>query len=84
MLAGGDMLAGRRKLPAARALPAPVIERGALVFRPFALPAGFDLRDHDARVELFGRAFVTSVTRSRADYGIAKSWVVAQFGAPAR
>src|SRR5690606_11225630 len=40
-----------RKLPAAKSIPAPVIERGKLAFRAYPLPAGFDFRDHDARVE---------------------------------
>lgn len=53
-----------------------------LVFRPFALPAAFDLRDHDARVEAFGRAFVTSVTSSLDDYRVAVRWVVERFGEP--
>ena len=70
----------RRKLPAAKAIPAPVVEGGALAFRSFALPPGFDFRDHDARVEAFGRAFVTAVTRSPADYRVAQAWVRDKFG----
>jgi hypothetical protein len=69
----------RRKLPAAKAVPAPRIERGKLVYKPFALPAGFDMRDHDARVEAFARAFVASMTGSPADYRIARDWVLARF-----
>jgi len=68
-----------RKLPPAKAIPAPVIERGKLVFRSFALPAGFDFRDHDARVEAFGRAFVLSVTGSIEDFQVATAWVVRKF-----
>jgi hypothetical protein len=52
-------------------VPAPRIEHGALVTRPYALPHGFDLRDHDARVRELGRAFVDAVTGSRADYLVA-------------
>ena len=63
-----------------KAVPAPVVDGKKLVFRPFDLPPNFDMRDHDARVEQFNRAFVTSVTDSRADYDIAKDWVVATFG----
>ena len=69
-----------RKLPAAKAIPAPLVVRGKLVFKPFALPPGFDLRDHDARVAAFGQAFVTSVTGTLADYRVAREWVVARFG----
>ena len=69
-----------RKLPAAKSLPAPVIANGKLAFKPFPLPPGFDIRDHAARVDVFGRAFVTSVTGSLADYRIATAWVRARFG----
>jgi hypothetical protein len=69
-----------RKLPATKAVPAPVIERSRLAFRPYALPAGFDLRDHDARVDAFGRAFVSAVTGSLADYRVATAWVTRRFG----
>ena len=70
----------QRKLPEAKSVPAPLVEKGKLVFKPFALPAGFDMRDHATRVEAFGRAFVASVTGSLADYRIARDWVVAKFG----
>jgi hypothetical protein len=69
----------KRKLPPAKAVPAPVVANGRLTFRPFALPPGFDFRDHDTRVEAFGRAFVTSVTGSRADHAVAIAWVKARF-----
>jgi hypothetical protein len=68
-----------RKLPAVKAIPAPVIERGKLAFRSFALPAGFDFRDHGARVEQLGRAFVSSVTGSLEDFRVATAWVVQKF-----
>lgn len=68
-----------RKLPEAKALPAPVIERGKLAFRSFSLPPGFDFRDHDTRVEAFGRAFVSSVTGSLDDYRVATAWVIRKF-----
>lgn len=68
-----------RKLPAAKSLPAPVITGKKLAFAPFPLPRGFDIRDHAARVEVFGRAFVTSVTGSLADYRVATAWVRARF-----
>jgi hypothetical protein len=70
----------RRKLPAATSVPAPVVEGGRLVFKPFALAQGFDFRDHDARVEAFARAFVMSVTGSRADYAVAMAYVKNRFG----
>ena len=69
----------KRKLPVAKAIPAPVIERGKLAFRPFALPPDFDFRDHDARVDAFGRAFVASVTGSLEDFQVATAWVVRRF-----
>jgi len=69
-----------RKLPSAKSVPAPVVERGKLAFRAFALPPGFDLRDHAARVDAFGRAFVTSVTANLDDYRVARDWVIARFG----
>lgn len=68
-----------RKLPAAKAVPAPVIAEGRLTFAPFALPPGFDFRDHATRVDAFGRAFVSSVTGSLADYRVATSWVRDRF-----
>jgi hypothetical protein len=66
-------------LPEVKALPAPVIAHGKLTFRPYALPRGFDFRDHDARVDTFARAFVTSVTGSLSDYHVATDWVVHKF-----
>lgn len=45
-----------------------------LVFAPTPLPAGFDLLDHRARVELFSELFVRSVLGSRADYQAAVRW----------
>lgn len=69
----------KRKLPSAKSVPAPVIERGKLVFKPFSLPAGFDFRDHEARVEAFARAFVMSVTGSLGDYRVATAWVRERF-----
>jgi hypothetical protein len=58
---------------------APVIVDGTLRFRPYKLPADFDVRDHAARVEHFGRAFVTSITASRADYEAAQRYVLERF-----
>ena len=68
-----------RKLPVAKSIPAPVIEGGKLAFRPFPLPPNFDFRDHDARVEAFGRAFVFSVTGSLEDFRVATSWILQKF-----
>jgi len=70
----------RRKLPSAKAVPAPVVEEGSLVFKPFSLPEGFDFRDHEARVEAFSQAFVMSVTGSLADYRVATAYVKNRFG----
>ena len=55
------------------------VERGKLAYKPFALPAGFDMRDHATRVDAFGRAFVSSVTQTLAEYRIAVAWVERQF-----
>jgi hypothetical protein len=70
----------RRPLPTAKAVPAPVVEDGRLMFKPFTLPDGFDFRDHDARVDAFSRAFVLSVTGSLTDYRVATAYVKNRFG----
>jgi hypothetical protein len=44
------------------------------------LPRGFDILDHAARVELFGQAFVRSVTHDEADYRAAVAYVLRRFG----
>ena len=77
---GGARRGARRggvigRLTAVRDVPAPAIEHGRLVHRGYTLPPDFDMRDHDARVREFSRAFVTSVTGSRADYEIAADYV---------
>jgi hypothetical protein len=74
-----------RRLLAVREVAAPRLERDRagtprVVFRPFRLPAGFDLRDHAARVELFGRAFVLPVTADRDGYRAAVRYVEERFG----
>lgn len=66
-----------RRLASVRVVPAPRIENGRVVVKPFALPPGFDLRDHATRVTAFGDAFVTSVTRSPDEYAIAVRDVLA-------
>jgi hypothetical protein len=80
----GAAAALMRRLTAVHAVPAPVVVRGAsgrrVEFHRFALPVGFEMRDHDARVAQFGRAFVTSVTADREDYAAATRHVLARFG----
>ena len=71
-----------RRLLAIRAVPAPIVDGGRVKLAPFALPSGFDMRDHGARVELFGRAFVDAITGSIADYRTAAAHVVASWGRP--
>jgi hypothetical protein len=71
-----------RRLLAIRAVPAPVIDHGRVKLASFALPRGFDLRDHAARVSLFGRAFVDAITASVDDYRVAAAHVVARWGRP--
>lgn len=69
-----------------RAVLAPAIERGwrgrRVVFRPRRLPAGFDIRGHAGRVEVFGELFVRSLTRDRADYQAAVDFALARCGEP--
>lgn len=75
------------EVTAVRTVGAPRIERSGgrvrLVFRRYALPAGFDMRDHEARVAAFGAAYVQSVTGNEHDYGIARDWVIARHAGPA-
>ncbi len=53
--------------------------RAALAAHDAAIPPALDLRDHDTRVEAFGRAFVTAVTGSRTAYQVASEWVRTRF-----
>ncbi len=71
-----------RRLLAIRAVPAPVVDGRRVRLAPFPLPRGFDMRDHDARVALFGRAFVDSITRTADEYRVAVAHVVARWGRP--
>ena len=64
-------------------VPAPRIEhprwrQPRLRYAEAPLPEGFDFRDHAARVEVFGRLYVTSVTGTTADYqqALLDSWEV--------
>jgi hypothetical protein len=67
-------------LSSPKSVPAPVVANGKVMFRSYALPRGFDMRDHDVRVREFGRAFVESLTRSEADYRVAVKYVLDRFG----
>lgn len=73
-----------RRLTGLTEVPAPEVVRSAggrrLVFRPYRLPPGFDIRDHAARVTEFRRAFVESVTGSEEDYQAAVDYVERRFG----
>ncbi|MBX3130022.1 MAG: hypothetical protein KF718_25115 [Polyangiaceae bacterium] len=79
---------GRRRRPPTslerllgqRHVVAPRVARGRLVFRRYPLPSGFDLLDHDARVRVFGDAYVRSVTASPEDYALASRWVLREYG----
>jgi hypothetical protein len=69
---------------AIKQIVAPAIERTRrgerrLVFRPYRLPAGFDMRGHAGRVRELGKAFVVSVTADLDDYATARDWVTARF-----
>ena len=59
---------------------APRIRNRTLELAPFPLPDGFQMKDHERRVEVFGEAFVKSITRTRDEYEIARDWVVGRFG----
>ena len=64
-------------------ISAPHVEHGPggrrLVLKSFPLPSNFQLDDHETRVELFGQAFVHSITGSIADYETAVGYVLEQF-----
>jgi hypothetical protein len=69
-----------RRLTTLKAVPAPVIERGHLRFRPYSLPAGFDMRDHAARVRELTRAFVDPIVADETCYRVAVEYVISRFG----
>jgi hypothetical protein len=76
-----------KRLSGIKAVPAPVIVRSLLgkrrvAFKPFAMPPGFDMRDHDTRVRELGRAYVSSVTGDLDDYRAAVAFVTDRFGKP--
>jgi hypothetical protein len=70
-----------RRLLSPRAVQAPIVREGRVKLARFALPRGFDLRDHEARVALFTRAFVDPVIRSRDDYRDVVAHLVRRWGA---
>jgi hypothetical protein len=78
---GGGVL---RSVTRVRSIEAPRIVAGRrgleLVFRPYALPTGFEMSDHEARVEEFDRAFVQSITGTVAEYHAAMRYVGRRFG----
>ena len=63
-----------------KSVDAPRIEAQALKFRSYPLPAGFDIRNHRARTERFGHAFVTAVTGTIGDYKVAVEEVMKRYG----
>jgi hypothetical protein len=74
-------------LTRARSVAAPRIIAGRggleLVFFPYALPPGFEMSDHRARVEQFSVAFVRSLTATLPEYHAAMRYVMRRFGARA-
>jgi len=68
----------------ARSFTAPRIveSRGEprLIYARYPLPPDFSMRDHDARVRIFGDAFVRSITKTRDDYAAAVEWVEEHYG----
>ncbi len=59
---------------------APTARNGKFRFARYDLPKDFDVRDHRARAEHFGRAFVGAITPSVAVYGVAVAEVKRRFG----
>lgn len=74
------------RLVRVREVPAPAVvrRRGGVevVYRPYRLPDGFEMRDHEARVAAFGDAFVRSVTGAVEDYRAAAAFALRRFGRP--
>jgi hypothetical protein len=66
-----------------RRVAAPAIvghgRRRRLEYRAYALPAHFDMRDHEARVSAFDEAYVRSVTGSLEDYELAARYAHERF-----
>jgi hypothetical protein len=75
-----------RRLTALRSVPAPVVVRAGarrtVKLADAPLPPDIDLRDHAARVDAFGRAFVRSVTGDVEDYRAAVAHVLGRWGRP--
>jgi hypothetical protein len=73
-----------RRLTTVSEVVAPAVERGItgrrLAFRPYRLPPGFAMADHEARVRELGRAFVTSITFDLPSYRVALEYVLTRFG----
>ncbi len=67
-----------------RRVTAPSVANGwrgrRVVFRARPLPAGFDMRDHHRRVEVFSELFVRSVTACPGDYRAALTYSLGRFG----
>ncbi|MFT3775886.1 MAG: hypothetical protein QM820_61870 [Minicystis sp.] len=67
-----------------REVLAPVVEQKKgvreVVFRSYRLPEGFEIKDHAARVDHFGKAYVVAVTRDVRDYQAAIDYVLGRFG----
>jgi hypothetical protein len=70
-----------------RSVSAPRIVAGRggfeLAFLPYALPRGFEMSDHRARVEHFSAAFVRPLTATIPEYHAAMRYVLNRFGARA-
>ena len=58
---------------------APTVREERLKFEAWSLPKGFDVRDHQARAEQFGRAFVRSITGSIDVYRVAAAEVIRRY-----
>ncbi len=62
-----------------KSVRAPRVKKGQLVYEEYKLPRGFDFRDHVRRVEVFGDAFVKSVTRRLPDYQAGITYLAKRF-----
>ncbi|MBS1151789.1 MAG: hypothetical protein H6Q89_3487 [Myxococcaceae bacterium] len=71
----------RQRFTRLSSILAPTAHRGKFRFSRYALPKDFDVRDHRARAEHFGRAFVVAITTSVEAYAVAVREVQRRFRA---
>lgn len=69
----------RLRLTRIKKIEAPVVKAGKLSFETYALPAQFEVRNHHQRTQVFGQAFVRSITGSVEDFKVAAREVARRF-----